>query len=362
MNRVGGSGAATLVVLLTIGVLSACSSQSTDGATPVTPAATAPATEVAAKGLEAPWSVVLVGGSFLVSERDSGRIIEVLEDGSTREAGVIADAEGEGEGGLLGLALDRDDDGVDELYVYLTTMTDNRIQRVELQGEPGSLSLGGSETVIDGIPRARNHNGGRIAFGPDGMLYVGTGDAGRPDASQDPDSLGGKILRMTPDGDVPGDNPIDGSFVYSSGHRNVQGIAWAEDGTMFASEFGQNTWDELNVIEAGANYGWPVVEGDAGNPDFVDPVQQWSPGEASPSGIAVAGGILYIANLRGERLRSVDLDDLSVATDHLTGEYGRLRDVIPAPGGGLFVLTNNTDGRGDPVEGDDRLVRVVAGE
>ncbi len=255
--------------------------------------------------------------------------------------------------------------GDDEIFVYLTTATDNRIERYELRGEPGSVSLGDSDTVIDGIPSARNHNGGRIAFGPDGMLYVGTGDAGRSDSSQNPDSLAGKILRMTPEGDVPDDNPVSGSLVYSSGHRNVQGIAWAEDGTMFASEFGQDTWDELNVIEPGGNYGWPVVEGIAGNagdPDFVDPVQQWSPGEASPSGIAVAGGILYIANLRGERLRAVSLDDLSVATDHLVGEYGRLRDVIPSPDGGVFVLTNNTDGRGDPVKGDDRLVRVDVGE
>lgn len=334
-------------------------------ATPVTPAASTPEVEIVATGLSAPWSVVPVGTSFLVSERDSGRIVEVLEDGSTREAGVIADADGEGEGGLLGLTIRESGDGAAELYVYLTTATVNRIQRFELGGEPGSLSLGGSETVIDGIPTARNHNGGRIAFGPDGMLYAGTGDAGRPDASQDPESLSGKILRMTPEGDVPGDNPVDGSLVYSSGHRNVQGIAWADDGTMFASEFGQNTWDELNVIEPGGNYGWPVVEGvggDGGDPDFVDPVQQWSPGDASPSGIAIADGVVLIANLRGERLRSVSVHDLSVATDHLVGEYGRLRDVIPSSDGGVFVLTNNTDGRGDPTEDDDRLIRVVLGE
>lgn len=359
-NRAGVGGSAALIAALAAGSLSACSAPGADGGaggTPVTPAPSSPAVDFVAMGLEAPWSVVPVDGSLLVSERDSGRIMEVLPDGSTREAGVIADADGEGEGGLLGLALDEGG----ALYAYMTTSSDNRIQRFELRGEPGSLRLGEPETIIDGLPNARTHNGGRIAFGPDGMLYVGTGDAGNPSGSQDRDFLGGKILRMTPDGDVPDDNPFDGSLVYTLGHRNVQGIAWADDGTMFASEFGQNTWDELNVIEPGANYGWPSVEGEAGNPDFVDPVQQWSPGAASPSGIAVAGGILYIANLRGERLRAVPVDDLTVATDYAVGEYGRLRDVIAAPDGGLLVLTNNTDGRGDPRADDDRLLLLSPG-
>ena len=157
--------------------------------------------------------------------------------------------------------------------------------------------------VLDGLPAAGNHNGGRIAFGPDGMLYAGAGDAAQGDRAQDLDSLGGKILRMTPDGGIPDDNPFAGSLVYSYGHRNVQGLAWTEDGTMFATEFGQDTWDELNIIEAGGNYGWPIVEGQGGGDEFIDPVQQWRPDAASPSGMAIIGGTIFIANLRGEVLR-----------------------------------------------------------
>ena len=139
----------------------------------------------------------------------------------------------------------------------------------------------------------------------------------------------------------------------------MQGIAWAEDGTMFASEFGQDTWDELNVIEPGSNYGWPIVEGQADDPDYVDPVQQWRPADASPSGLTVAGDTVYIANRRGERLRAIPVDDLGSATDYYVGEYGRLRDVTPATDGGLLVLTNNTDGRGSAGPDDDQLLHIA---
>jgi glucose/arabinose dehydrogenase len=190
------------------------------------------------------------------------------------------------------------------------------------------------------------------------MLYVTAGDAGDRDSAQDPDALSGKILRLTPDGAVPEDNPFDGSPVYSYGHRNPQGIAWDAAGTMYASEFGQDTWDELNVIEAGGNYGWPVVEGIAGDDDFIDPVQQWTPSDASPSGIAVLDDRIMIANLRGERVRVVPLDDLASASEWFRGELGRLRDAVVAPDGALWIVTNNTDGRGDPSDGDDRILRL----
>jgi len=212
------------------------------------------------------------------------------------------------------------------------------------------------ETILDGIPAARVHNGGRIAFGPDGKLYATTGDAGDTSTAQDRDSLAGKILRLEPDGSVPADNPFPDSPIYSYGHRNPQGIAWDADGTLYASEFGQNTWDELNVIEPGANYGWPEVEGVAGDGRFVDPVQQFRPADASPSGMAVAGGAVYIAGLRGERLIEVPLSDAG-ESDTATDGYGRLRDVIVAPDGALWVLTNNTDGRGRPGSEDDRILR-----
>ncbi len=160
---------------------------------------------------------------------------------------------------------------------------------------------------------------------------------------------------------MPQDNPFPDSPVYSLGHRNPQGIAWGADGTMYASEFGQNTWDELNVIEPGGNYGWPEVEGIAGQDGFIDPVQQWAPEDASPSGIVVAGDVILIANLRGERLREVPLADLTTSTEQLVGEHGRLRDVVLAPDGSVWVMTNNTDGRGAPGPDDDRIFPVDLG-
>lgn len=310
-----------------------------------------PAPESFVEGLDVPWSIAFHDDVALVSERDTARVLEVADDGETREIGVIDDVEPGGEGGLLGLAVH---DG--ELYTYFTAAAENRVERREIRGEAGDLSLGEPTVVIDGIPAAGNHNGGRIAFGPDGMLYVTTGDAGDRDSAQDRDALSGKILRLTPEGEVPADNPFEGSPVYSYGHRNPQGIAWDPDGAMYASEFGQDTWDELNVIEAGGNYGWPEVEGIAGDDDYIDPVQQWSPDDASPSGIAVTGSDIVIANLRGERLRTVPLDDLSESAEQFVGEFGRLRDVVVGPGGAFWMLTNNTDGRGSPADGDDRIL------
>lgn len=327
------------------------SGRSSPSAAPTgTPAASGPAVVVG--GLEAPWSVAFHGTVPLISERDSGRVLELAPDGRAREVGTVPGVRHGGEGGLLGLAVR---DGT--LYAYSTGDGQNRIQRFTVAGEPGSLALGEPREVLGGIPAAGNHNGGRIAFGPDGMLYATTGDAGNRPSAQDPGSLAGKVLRMTPEGGVPPDNPFPGSLVYSLGHRNPQGLAWAPDGTLYASEFGQDTWDELNVIEPAGNYGWPEVEGIAGREGFVDPVQQWAPREASPSGIAVAREAVWVANLRGRRLREVPLADPGAATEHWAGEFGRLRDVVRTPDGQLWVLTNNTDGRGRPGPDDDRVLR-----
>ncbi|KQR21846.1 glucose dehydrogenase [Microbacterium sp. Leaf151] len=302
-----------------------------------------------ASGFTTPWSVVFVDDTALVSQRDTGEILEIT-DGDTRVVGEVPDLAARGEGGLLGIA---HADGY--LYTYVTIPGGNRVMRFPLEGTPGSFSLGAAQTVLDGIPSANIHNGGRIAFGPDGLLYVTAGDAADPDAAQDPGSLGGKILRVTPEGEVPADNPFPGSPVWSLGHRNPQGIGWDADGTMYASEFGQDTWDELNVIEPGSNYGWPEVEGIGGRAGFVDPVQQWAPADASPSGLAVVEGAVVIANLRGERLRIVPTGDLGVFDDYFVGEYGRLRDVAAAPDGSLWVVTSNTDrGGGD----SDVILRV----
>lgn len=313
-----------------------------------------------ASGLSSPWSVVpLAEGGALISQRDDGPILELAPDGTLRTAGVIADVVSGGESGLHGLAVLETDD-TRWLYAYHGAAEDNRVIRMPLDGEPGALSLGTSEALLTGIPRAGTHDGGRIAFGPDGYLYVATGDAQNGDAAQDPDSLAGKILRLTAEGDPAPGNPR-GTALWSLGHRNVQGLAWTSDGTMWASEFGQSTWDELNRIEPGANYGWPAVEGVAERAEYVDPVAVWSPGEASPSGIAAVGETVFIAGLRGERLWIVDTSGGQRSVDPvaaLVGEHGRLRDAVAGPDGSLWVLTSNTDGRGDPAATDDLLLRL----
>ncbi|MCI4009921.1 PQQ-dependent sugar dehydrogenase [Brevibacterium sp. ZH18] len=321
------------------------------------------APEVVAQGLEAPWSIAFYRGSALVSERDSGRILEISPDDPS-QARVVTTVPGvatSGEGGLLGLAVHDD-----VLFAYSTGAEDNRIQRFPLSGQAGAIESGAPDTILDGIARARFHNGGRLAFGPDGMLFATVGDAGVPKAAQDPESLSGSILRITPEGEVPADNPNPDSPVYSYGHRNPQGLAWSEDGTMYASEFGQENWDELNIIEPGGNYGWPDVEGVAADSasessaDFIDPVAQWTPDEASPSGIAIANGAILIANLRGEVLRRVPLDDTGTAKTLYGNDFGRLRDVVVTDDGEVWMLTNNTDGRGDPGADDGRILRVPA--
>ena len=321
--------------------------------------------EVVAQSLDAPWSVAFYKGSALVSERDSGRILELNDQrpAHTREVTTVTDVAASGEGGLLGLTVHDDD-----LYAYFTAEADNRIQRFPLSNGAEGIEVGEPETIVDGIDKAGIHNGGRLAVGPDGMLYATVGDAGNRSAAQDRQSLSGSILRMEPDGTVPEDNPFDDSLVYSYGHRNPQGLAWDEDETMYSSEFGQDTWDELNIIEPGGNYGWPEVEGIAEGPtgggstdnqdDFIDPVQQWRPDEASPSGIAVSDGSIVIANLRGEVLRKVPTADVSDAELAYAGEFGRLRDVVATPNGELWMVTNNTDGRGDPAADDDRILRI----
>ena len=314
-----------------------------------------------AAGLAAPWSVVpLPEGGALVSERDSGTVSEITADGNVRTVGVVPGVVSGGESGLHGLAVWSDEDGGVWLYAYHGAADDNRVVRMPLSGDAGALTLGDAETVFAGIPRNRTHNGGRIAFGPDGQLYVTTGDAQIRDAAQDPNALGGKILRLTPQGDPAPGNPF-GNAVWTLGHRNVQGIAWTRDGEMWASEFGQDTWDELNHIVGGANYGWPSVEGEAGDGRFSDPVVAWRTSEASPSGIAAVGDTVFVTGLRGERLWVVDVSVSSTlerdATVGMDGQ-GRLRDVVAAPDGTLWILTNNTDGRGTPRTGDDVLIRL----
>lgn len=311
-----------------------------------------------ATGLEVPWGLAfLPDGSALVSERDSERIKHVAADGRVKNVGRVRGVNGRAEAGLLGLELSPSYESDQLLFAYFTAGDENRIDRMTYDGE----RISNQQTIFDGIPAAAIHNGGRIAFGPDGFLYVGTGEAGMRELAQDRRSLGGKILRITPDGKPAPGNPFPGSPVFSLGHRNVQGLAWDASGQLWAAEFGQQEWDELNRIEAGRNYGWPEVEGRSGDDRFVDPVAQWPTDEASPSGIAIAGNAVYMAGLRGARLWQIPIPGGRPGRPKalLTGDYGRLRTVEVAPDGSLWLTTSNRDGRGNPRDGDDRIVRLT---
>jgi glucose/arabinose dehydrogenase len=338
------------------------------GATPSAAPAkgTAKVTATVATGLASPWGVApLPDGTLLVASRDNGTISRVDADNGTITAvGSVpgVDHTQGGENGLLGLAVSPGFGSDHLVYAYFTTESDNRIARMIYDpSRPKGEQLGAPDTILRGIPSGTIHNGGRIAFGPDGMLYAGTGETGDRALAQNMSSLGGKILRMTPDGQPPQDNPVAGSLVYSPGHRNVQGLAWDPAGHLWASEFGQDTWDELNYIQPGKNYGWPDAEGIAHNPAFVDPVVQWHTDQASPSGIAYAAGCIWMAALKGERLWRIPLSGTTAAAPpqaFFTGQYGRLRSVVALDAHTLLLTTNNTDGRGTPKPGDDRVLRV----
>ncbi|MHA7293680.1 PQQ-dependent sugar dehydrogenase [Arthrobacter sp. HLT1-21] len=322
-------------------------SSSASGPTSASPApsttsplpALSPAKTVAAD-LSVPWGLAaLPDGSLLVTERESGEIKRIV-DGSTTTIGTLGrEIAAAGEGGLLGLAIGPDFDTDPRLFVYFTGPDDNRVVGVAY-GEGG---LGEPQEVLTGLPKANIHNGGRIKFGPDGYLYVGTGDAGQDASAQNPASLGGKILRITADGNPAPGNPVEGSPIYSLGHRNVQGLAWDSADRLWASEFGPEVDDELNLIEPGGNYGWPAVTGAPGTDGFIDAQVVWpSTATSSPSGMAIVDDVAYIGSLRGERLWQVPLASGTAGTpvNHFGGEHGRLRDVIEGAGGTLWIATN----------------------
>lgn len=317
-----------------------------------------------AEGLNSPWGLApLPDGGLLVSSRDEGTIIRVDEKtGKKTELGEVSGVSPNGEGGLLGIALSPSYASDHMIYAYFTSVSDNRIARMvyDPARRPGD-QLGAPDVVFRGIRKAFIHNGGRIAFGPDKMLYVGTGESGDGGLAQNKDSVNGKILRLTPEGEPAPGNPFPHSPVYSYGHRNVQGLAWDPEHRLFASEFGQDTWDELNHIKPGGNYGWPKVEGKSNRPGFQNPIEEWHTDEASPSGIAWAEGSIWMAALRGERLWRIPLKGTEASAEpqsFLKGRYGRLRTVVSAGGDRLWLVTSNTDGRGVLHTGDDRILEL----
>jgi glucose/arabinose dehydrogenase len=308
--------------------------------------------EAIATNLDVPWGIAfLPDGSALIAERDSGAIQHMPQPGVVTHLGGVAGVAARGEGGLLGLAASGQ-----TVFAYLTTAQDNRVVTMRFDGSSPTEP----SPILTGIPAGSIHDGGRIAFGPDGKLYVATGESGNPGLAQDRSSLGGKILRINPDGSIPPDNPNPASPVWSFGHRNIQGLAWDSAGRLWVTEYGANRLDELNLIQRDGNYGWPMAEGRSDTPGLIDPMIQWPTGEASPSGLAYFGGSLWMACLRGQRLYRIPVgSDGSLADPEplFVGQYGRLRTVVAAPDGALWFTTSNRDGRGSPRDGDDRILQ-----
>ncbi len=326
---------------------------------------------VIAEGLMVPWAIVaLEDGSLIVTERP-GRIS--LISGGRRETIAKLPVAAVGEAGLLGADVHPDFPGERKLYVYATFEAGGGlVNRILLLRLSRSLtSVESTEVILDGIPGARLHDGGRLRIGPDEALYATTGDALKPELAQDLGSLAGKILRVGLDGEIPDDNPFDGSPVYSYGHRNPQGIDWhPPTGRMYSSEHGPVGRDELNEIVAGGNYGWPITSGLEGEwrPGLMKPVIDFGDVSIAPAGASFVRkglgrlkGDMLIACLRGSMLVRVAFNENGDVLGYeymMRGRYGRLRDVVPHPDGGVLVATSNRDGRGTPRPGDDKIIWI----
>ena len=320
-----------------------------------------PTVTTVATGLRVPWGLAfLPNGDLLATER--GGNVRIIRKDLGLDQNIllsIQEVKEIGEGGLLGIAIHPDYPKKPYVYFYYTykgnnANIQNRLVRFTLQKEKFS----DPQVLIDNIPAASNHDGGRIKFGPDGKLYAATGDATIPYSAQDKNSLSGKILRMNKDGSVPEDNPF-GNYAYSYGHRNPQGIAWNPDTmALYESEHGQSRNDEINIIVKGGNYGWPTECTEPG--DYAAAIRCYSEFTLAPSGIAFYGNDLYVAGLRGSQLRRIvfDRDHKTILSEEeLFSSLGRTREVVEH-NGYLYISTSNRDGRGIPGLDDDKIIRI----
>ncbi len=331
--------------------------------------------ETVAENLTIPWSIDWTpDGTALFTERNGN--LRAIQDGKLIEKPLLTLGVGAGEGGLLGVAVDPDFEQNNYIYLYYTytelLTTLNKVVRYQVNDR----TVTEDKVLIDGIPGASYHDGGRIQFGPDGKLYITTGEAGNPDLAQDLNSLGGKILRINSDGTIPDDNPWQDSPIYTIGHRNPQGIDWDESGNLVATEHGPSgergrAHDEINLIIPGANYGWPDGIGDETAKGLQNPILHTGDDTWAPSGaefydgdkIPQWSGKYFVATLRGGHLHMIDFDlENNKVISHqklFQDEFGRLRDVQTGPDGYLYILTSNQDGRGTPSSNDDRILRIV---
>jgi glucose/arabinose dehydrogenase len=313
--------------------------------------------EVILTGLEIPWEIVfLPNGDKLITER-SGNLLRIGENEETIPVDGVRHI---GEGGLLGVAVHPEFETNNWIYLYLTSEVNgkiiNRVEKYVLEED----NLSNREVVIDSIQGSAVHDGGRIKFGPDGYLFITTGDAGNENLAQDRDSLNGKILRLNDDGSIPSDNPF-GTPVWSLGHRNPQGLVWDEEGRLWATEHGRSGirsgYDELNLIEKGKNYGWPIIQGPEEKEGMVSPVIQSGPDTTwAPAGAAFYDGRIYFAGLRGSSLYEYQIGEDRLI-NHLENKYGRLR-AVSYNDSFLYLSTSNTDGRGNPIAEDDRIIKI----
>ena len=320
---------------------------------------------VRASQLSVPWAVEpLHDGTILATER-TGNLLHIPTDGSVTRISV-PDVESTGEGGLLGVVTHPSFETNRLIYLYVTHETDIGVRNRVMQYRFMEGVLDQEKIIIDAIPGARYHDGGQLAIGPDAKLYVTTGDAGEGDMAQDKDSLAGKILRLNLDGSIPQDNPFD-SAVYSFGHRNPQGLAWDDEGQLWSSEHGRSGvksgFDELNKIIEGGNYGWPIIEGDEEAEDMITPVVHSGPDDTwAPASLAFVDGTFYWGGLRGQALYAVDKtgnNSVDNVRMYFREKYGRLRAVVPSlDNGSLYITTSNTDGRGKPLDGDDKIIEI----
>jgi len=354
-----------MISIIAIFMITACSNEKDKVDMPYT-------VETLAEGLDVPWEMdIAQDGRIFFTERPG--LVRVIDKGELLPDPLIrmeAPFHSGGEGGLLGLVLDPQFENNQYIYVYHTYERNGEIQNRVLRLKENNNQAVVDRVLLDGLAGAQNHNGGRMKIGPDGYLYVTAGDRYQPELAQQEKSLGGKILRIGLDGSIPEDNPISGSPVYSYGHRNPQGLAWHPDtNQLYASEHGQSAHDEINRIEKGANYGWPLIQGDEKmkeRPELQNPLIHSGQKTWAPSGMTFVSdgpwkGNLLVANLRGEQVLKLSLQDEGKQVEDIEAlfqEWGRIRNIYEGPDGSLYIMTNNKDGRGRLQEGDDKIYRL----